>query len=443
MRLLGYFTSILGIFLYILLNWSYTTAVFTDPGSTLHSSGYSDLPTYETPSQQDLPSFTVKSTGEARFCKKCQARKPDRAHHCSTCKRCVLKMDHHCPWLATCVGLKNYKAFLLFLVYTTIFCWVCFAVTVNWVWIEIFSESQYIETLMPVNYVLLCLISGILGIIFTGFTAWHISLAWRGQTTIECLEKTRYLSPLRKTMRKQQIRRENGERSFGQQLAEIHANALPGVTRLEEGQEGDLEYGSPAQKSLRRTYNDVERSRERDRYEDYLDENDSVKLPNAFDLGWKRNMQHLLGEKPIFWFLPICNTTGDGWHWIPSSKWIQAREETRREREAQMREQAQLGSGEDDFYDDFRNSKPRYDQQRHYVAAPDERPNSRMSMKTLRRRESFGDEEEEDNDENRYDSSSDEDHERQKHNGSWYGQSKPSNRQTGDDEWREWERGAH
>ena len=388
-------TSILGILLYALLNWSYTTAVFTPPGSPLDqngSAGYFSLPTQE-PSRHDVTSLTVKSTGELRFCKKCQARKPDRAHHCSTCKRCVLKMDHHCPWLATCVGMRNYKPFLLFLVYTSIYCWLCFGVTAVWVWNGALNDSRYGETLMPINYIMLCVVSGIIGLVLTGFTIWHISLATRGMTTIECLESTRYLSPLRKTMRAQRFGHENGMpgQNYGQQLAEIHANALPGVTRAEEGevrvQGGDLEGGgeSKAYGSLRRNYAEMERGRERDRYEDYLDEQDSEKLPSAFDLGWKRNLVHLFGDRPSLWLLPICNTTGDGWHWEPSPKWLEARNALKKEREARWREDAALDG--DECFDD-RGRWPGRSDERHFVS-PDGSPSSRMSMQTLRRRTSF------------------------------------------------------
>lgn len=61
--------------------------------------------------------LTAKANGRARFCRKCKLPKPDRAHHCSTCGFCVLKMDHHCPWIGGCVGFKNYKPFILFLLY--------------------------------------------------------------------------------------------------------------------------------------------------------------------------------------------------------------------------------------------------------------------------------------------------------------------------------------
>jgi hypothetical protein len=305
------------------------------------SNGYSHLPSQE-PTPQ--PSFTVKSTGQSRFCKKCQSRKPDRAHHCSTCRRCVLKMDHHCPWLASCLGLRNYKPFLLFLIYTTLFCWICFAVTASWVWSEVLSDGQFGETLLPLNPVLLAAISGIIGIVLAGFTGWHIMLACRGLTTIECLEKTRYLSPLRRSLHQQhqqQHRIGNGEQpGYGQQLLDMHTNALPGITRPEEGEERpspvQSTHPSAAQRSLHRNYDEMQQLRERERYEEYLDEKDSEKLPHAFDLGWRRNLHHLLGPKKSLWAFPICNTTGDGWTWEPSPKWLKAREDLRRERENQQ-----------------------------------------------------------------------------------------------------------
>ena len=211
-----------------------------------------------------------------------------------------------------------------------------------------------VGSLMSVNYVLLSVISGVIGLVLTGFTGWHISLAARGQTTIECLEKTRYLTPLRKSMQKQQYgvyqdetaRRE--QQPLAERLAEIHANALPGVTRIEEGEErpspiqGDLESGLASRENggaRRMRYDELERSREQERYEDYLDEQDSERLPNAFDLGWRRNLLHLFGDKVLYWGLPICNTSGDGWHWEPSEKWLAARNEVRMQREGQWREQ--------------------------------------------------------------------------------------------------------
>ncbi|KAK3685430.1 Palmitoyltransferase PFA3 [Podospora appendiculata] len=342
---LGRSAAFFGITLYILLNWCYTTAVFTPPGSTTNDNGYSTLPTHAPPTAS---SFTVKSNGEFRFCKKCQARKPDRAHHCSTCRRCVLKMDHHCPWLATCIGLRNHKAFLLFL-----------------------SNTTYVETMMPVNYIMLCVISGIIGLVVGAFTGWHIYLASRGQTTIECLEKTRYLSPLRRTMQQAYVAQHTAGQGvalpkYGQQLLDLHQNALPGITRPEEGEEmrrssHTSQYHDIAPissdpellgGSRRFTYDELERYRAQKRHEEYLDEQDSTKLPNAFDLGPRRNLLHLFGPSPWLWALPVCNTTGDGWSWQPNPKWIETRDRIAREREQQRERERVAGWGGNDDEDD-------------------------------------------------------------------------------------------
>ncbi|KAL1965754.1 hypothetical protein VTN77DRAFT_5254 [Rasamsonia byssochlamydoides] len=515
---LGLPSTIIGISLYLLLNTSYTVAVFTDPGSPLTSSTrssgrgqYSHLPTAELP---EYTSYTVNSSGGARYCKKCQCPKPDRTHHCSSCKRCVLKMDHHCPWLATCVGLRNYKAFLLFLIYTSMFCWVCFATAALWVWDEVLNDTRYMDTMQPVNVVLLAIIGGIIGLVLTGFTAWHISLAVRGMTTIESLEKTRYLSPLRKALERNRFEtpptndgRESANDSFGhrlqgygRQILEAHANAIPGVTRAEEGEERPSpsvrspvsrqqdvlsflqeanRIGTPAQQALSRSYAELERQRERERYQEYLDSQDNEQMPNAFDLGWRRNLRHLFGDNPLLWPLPVCTTIGDGWYWEPNPAFLEARERIRQRREQEWAEWMQQQRQQS--YEYWMNGVD--EQQMNSAGGPGkaiptyhprmegsrpgsqpasiERPSTGVSMKTLRPMsprprpgESDYEDDEVDHDGSsspRYDTSSDE--ERMKHPRSRKGSNPRDTRSKADrvlginrdqsqstpDEWRDWD----
>lgn len=94
--------------------------VFKDPGS-VPENWRAVLPeeALETGSSlNDRSDCVVATDGLDRraFCNHCQNGKPPRCHHCSVCQRCVLKMDHHCVWVVNCVGARNYKFFLLFLV---------------------------------------------------------------------------------------------------------------------------------------------------------------------------------------------------------------------------------------------------------------------------------------------------------------------------------------
>ena len=53
-------------------------------------------------------------------CHVCDVQVTEKAKHCSSCNKCVYSFDHHCIWLNTCIGGKNYRLFVLMLLFIVI-----------------------------------------------------------------------------------------------------------------------------------------------------------------------------------------------------------------------------------------------------------------------------------------------------------------------------------
>ncbi|KAF9292021.1 palmitoyltransferase for Vac8p [Mortierella alpina] len=158
-----------------------------------HGAGYdcdSEDPSDHVPLGLSVRRFTVKRDGKMRYCQKCKFEKPDRTHHCSSCKRCVLKMDHHCPWLNNCVGHKNYKAFYLFVLWTSIYCVTLVACTIPVV-AEV-VHLPYAENLFDPQWIFMILIGIVFGLCLVPFAIHHSLLIKSNKTTIESFEKHKY-----------------------------------------------------------------------------------------------------------------------------------------------------------------------------------------------------------------------------------------------------------
>jgi len=133
-----------------------------------------------------------------KWCKKCMAPKPERAHHCSSCGRCILKMDHHCPWLGSkCIGHRTYPAFIHFVSCVMLQAIYIGTVSARAMWYS-FNKPFDVDNFTPVHELCLTLTGLVFALVMGSFLIYHIYLILTNQTTLEDISPfllLRYLAP--------------------------------------------------------------------------------------------------------------------------------------------------------------------------------------------------------------------------------------------------------
>jgi len=92
-------------------------AAFTDPGILPRGK---PMPEDPNPFSDNKPpsvrKFFVKGVElETKYCDTCDIYRPIRTSHCGICNNCVENFDHHCPWVGNCIGKRNYRYYLWFI----------------------------------------------------------------------------------------------------------------------------------------------------------------------------------------------------------------------------------------------------------------------------------------------------------------------------------------
>ncbi|KAM7534208.1 hypothetical protein Aperf_G00000107614 [Anoplocephala perfoliata] len=193
------------------------------------------------------------------YCIRCESVRPPRAHHCRKCDVCIIRFDHHCSILGQCIGLANMKFFMNLLAQASVSCFIGTVFNLPYVYRHVYSDWS-------IWSILLCILNP------TPFAF----IGWLSVSQFFLCIMTSMCSAL------------------GPTLAVFFVYHL---------------------RQILRNQTSVEVLINNDRNPTEISYHDADMRPVNFDLGWRRNLEQVMGKRwLISFFLPFVSSqqTTDG-----------------------------------------------------------------------------------------------------------------------------------
>uniref|UniRef100_A0A4W6CW91 Palmitoyltransferase n=1 Tax=Lates calcarifer TaxID=8187 RepID=A0A4W6CW91_LATCA len=175
--------------------WSYWKTIWSKPAGPSKRAGSEERA--ETQQEilkkvaRNLPVYTRTAGRAIRYCDNCQVIKPDRLF--SKCTHCIFKIHHSkvlshvfpkgADMVNNCVGFSNYKYFVLFLAYASLYCVVICATVIQY-FIK-FWTKQLPDTHAKFHILFLFFVAALFFISILSLLGYHLWLVGKNRTTIE------------------------------------------------------------------------------------------------------------------------------------------------------------------------------------------------------------------------------------------------------------------
>ena len=86
-----------------------------------------------------------------KYCVTCNIMRPATASHCGYCNVCVLGFDHHCFYFGTCIGIRNWRNFVLAVIFVTITS-IYFSILNCWIFIQLAINNQSYQNYFNIHF---------------------------------------------------------------------------------------------------------------------------------------------------------------------------------------------------------------------------------------------------------------------------------------------------